>query len=111
MPNYRYTARDDRGVAMSGVLAAPSPEALADQLKRMGYLVTKARELSNGAPTGGLLRIGGRVGHDDLVLFNVQLAKMMQVGIPLVTALETLHEQTVEVAEASCWCFGEAPGV
>lgn len=94
MPNYRYTARDDRGVAVNGVLAAPSPEALADQLKRMGYLVTKTRQLSNGVATSGLWRIGGRVGHDDLVLFNVQLAKMVQVGIPLVTALDTLHEQT-----------------
>ena len=45
MPTYQYTARDERGHAVTGTLAAPNAEALADQLKRMGYLVTRSREL------------------------------------------------------------------
>ena len=34
------------------------------------------------------------MGYDDLALFNVQLSKMIQVGIPLLTALDTLTQQT-----------------
>ena len=94
MPNYRYTARDERGHAVTGTLAAPSSEALADQLKRMGYLVTQAREVAEGVALESAVQRLRRVGTDDLVLFNVQLSKMIQVGIPLVTSLHTLSEQT-----------------
>ncbi len=93
MPTYRYTARDERGHAVNGTLAASTHEALADQLKRMGYLVTQAKELPPGAAESGM-EAGGRVRYDDLALFNVQLSKMIQVGIPLVTALDTLATQT-----------------
>ena len=79
---------------MSGTLTAPSPEALADQLKRTGYLVTKSQALGEGATVDTLLQRLRGVSYDDLVLFNVQLSKMIQVGIPLVSALDTLAQQT-----------------
>ena len=94
MPNYHYTARDQRGNAVNGTLAAPTPEALADQLRKMGYLVTKSQELIEGVSVESLFAKLRRVGYDDLVLFNVQLSKLIQVGIPLVTALDTLMQQT-----------------
>jgi type IV pilus assembly protein PilC len=94
MPNYRYLARDERGHAVTGTLIAPTLEALADQLKRMGYLITQSREVAEGATVESVIQSLRRVGYDDLVLFNVQLSKMIQVGIPLVTALETLAQQT-----------------
>ena len=95
MPQYRYTARDQRGNAVQGTLAAATQEALANQLTRMGYFVTKAHELSAASQsTASFFERLRRVSYDDLVLFNVQLSKMIQVGIPLVTALETLTKQT-----------------
>lgn len=94
MPNYRYAARDEHGNQVSGTLAAPTPEGLADQLKRLGYLVTRSRELAEGETLEGLLQRLRPVGYDELVMFNVQLSKMVQVGIPLVTSLETLTRQT-----------------
>jgi type IV pilus assembly protein PilC len=94
MPSYQYVARDQRGNAVSGTLAAPNPEALADQLRRMGYLVTRSHELAEGASVESLFAKLRRVSYDDLVLFNVQLSKLIQVGIPLVTALDTLMKQT-----------------
>ena len=96
MPSYRYLARDERGRAMSGTLEAATPEALADQLKQRGYLVTRTQEVRS-APRGGQAPavLGwGRVGSEELALFNVQLATLIHVGIPLVTALRTLEAQT-----------------
>lgn len=93
MPQYRYTARDERGNAISGALSAQSPEALADQLKRMGYLITRAEEHADGRAAGAVWARWCWINADDLVLFNVQLSKMVQVGIPLVTALDTLAQQ------------------
>src|SRR3989338_3787432 len=95
MPQYAYTARDERGRAVNGTLPASTPEALAEQLKRMGYLITGARAVPERAARAQawLARLT-RIRYDDVVLFNVQLAKMVQVGIPLVSALETLAQQT-----------------
>lgn len=95
MPSYTYTARDERGQAVSGTMAAATTEALADQLKQMGYLVTGAKPaaLHTSSVTNWLARFS-RIRYDEVVLFNVQLAKMVEVGIPLVTALDTLAKQT-----------------
>lgn len=94
MPTYHYTARDERGTAVTGTLAAQDPEALADQLKRMGYLVTKSREVAEGPTVEGLFAGLRRVGYADLMHVNVQLSTMIQVGVPLVTALTVLAQQT-----------------
>ena len=97
MPNFHYTARDERGNAVSGTLNALSSEALADQLKRMGYLVTRSREAADGGGVEDVLQRLRGVSDEDMVLFSVQLSKMVQVGIPLVTALQTLIRQTVNL--------------
>jgi len=94
MPNFRYTARDERGKAVTGTLPAASSEALAVELRRMGYLVTQTREVAESAAWQALELRFQRISFDEMVLFNVQLAKLISVGIPLVTSLSTLGEQT-----------------
>lgn len=93
MPNFKYTARDERGNPVTGTLAAPNSDALADELRRMGYLVTQSRQVADASGAPGL-GLGQRVGFDDMVMLNVQLAKLISVGIPLVTSLNTLAEQS-----------------
>jgi len=94
MPTYHYTARDERGKIVEGRMAASATDALADQLKQMGYLVTRAREVTEGISIERILQRARGVGYDDLVLFNVQLSTMIQVGLPLTMALDTLAKQT-----------------
>ena len=93
MPTYQYAARDERGGAVNGTLIAPDAEALAERLKRMGYLVTKSREVSESSPADHFAQLLHPIGYNDLVLFNVQLSTMVRVGIPLVMALDTLSQQ------------------
>jgi type II secretory pathway component PulF len=79
---------------VNGTLLAPSPELLAEQLRRAGYFITGAREVAAGAVSSGdLLERLRRVSADDMVLFNVQLSKLIHVGIPLITSLGTLARQ------------------
>lgn len=93
MPTYQYTARDERGQAKRGTLLAESPAAVADQLQQQGYVITGCRETSRAA-RGASVNAGTRVDADALMLMTVQLAKMVQVGIPLNTALDTVAKQT-----------------
>ena len=94
MPTYAYTARDQRGRAVAGTMAAASVEALADQLKHAGYLVTGSRERRAWLDFSAIRRIMESPPLSELVLFNVQLAKLIKVGIPLLTALRALEIQT-----------------
>lgn len=93
MPNYRYIARDERGNAVTGTLAAPDPGGVADALKKKGYLLTGARPVPEGMPPGSLCEQLRGVGYEDLAFFNMQLARMVQVGIPLVKALQVLAQE------------------
>ena len=94
MTTYRYTARDMRGKAMSGTMSAATIEVLADQLKRKGYLVTRSHPVSERLTVEGLWQWLRGVGLEEVVLVQIQLAKMLQVGIPLLAALTTIEEQT-----------------
>ncbi len=94
MPTYAYTARDQRGRAVNGTMAATNVEALADQLKHAGYLVTGSRERRVRPDLGALRRLIASPPLVELVLFNIQLAKLIKVGIPLLTALKALEIQT-----------------
>lgn len=93
MPTFEYVARDERGAAVTGTLIASSAEAVADQLKRTGYLVTRTRQVKEVA--GSLWTMSWRrVGYDELMIFTVQLSKLIQVGVPIVASLETVAAQT-----------------
>ncbi len=100
MPNYRYTARDERGNPVTGTVAAPTPGALADQVRQSGCVLTGFSKQAEGPSLESILNLEAifqrrrRVGYDHLVTFLVQLSKMMQVGIPLVTSLNTVAQQT-----------------
>ena len=94
MPTYRYAARDERGVAVSGTLTAATQDALADQLKRRGYFITASKELRNGAASERRTGRGPRVREEDLALCYIELAKMVHAGIPLLSALQAITRQT-----------------
>ena len=85
MPTYAYRARDERGQIVTGTLVASTVEQLSDQLKRMGYLVTQAKEVAGaGSLESWWLRLQP-VSYDEMALWYVQLSRMVKVGIPLLT--------------------------
>lgn len=95
MPTYTYRARDAGGKALKGVMEADSPEVVAERLGRAGHLPVSVRE--QGGSSQALERLAQsfrRVGADELTLFTRELATLFRAGIPILTALHILQEQT-----------------
>jgi len=103
MPSYRFRAVSASGAERLGDLEAPDLDRAADLVRGMG--LTPVR-IAAGAPvrsTGSLsARLRRRPQLRDLILFTRQLETMLESGLPLLTALETLHRQTThpELARA-----------
>jgi type IV pilus assembly protein PilC len=96
MAQFAYRARDSRGAATSGVMTASDQEDAIRRLRQQGLTV---QSVSLRAETGGLgaltrIQIGKpRVKSSDVVYFANQLAVMIDTGVPLAEALESLGQQ------------------
>lgn len=95
MPMYRYKARDRAGLSIKGELEVANEDILADKLENMGYLLISAEEFD---PTSGgfgadFFEKYRKVKLKLLVEFSVQLATLINAGLPLLSAIEALSDQ------------------
>lgn len=90
MSNYRYIAKDKTGKSVTGVLEMNSEVDAIEYLHKNELIIISVnqerRKIKVAATT--------KVRLDDLVIFSRQLATMLDAGIPLVTALGVLSEQS-----------------
>ncbi len=96
MPTFTYKARDRTGKAIDGRLEAPSLQLAGDQLHRLGYLPISI-EKTEEAPLFNLSDLVNRfkkVRLEDLVVFSQQLSTLYKAGLPLLTGLSNLKDQT-----------------
>lgn len=96
MASFRYAARLAGGGTTSGVIAASSQGDAVAQLKNQNLTVVDikaADDKKKGFSLMKLLTMGGGVKIDDMVLFTRQLSTMINSGIPILEALEVLHDQ------------------
>jgi len=90
MITYAYQARDAEGKTVSGVTDAINEDNAINTLMARGLLVLSLEERAvrrSKAKTA-------KVGDSDLVLFTRQLATMVDAGLPLLSALTALYEQS-----------------
>ncbi|HWL54020.1 MAG TPA: type II secretion system F family protein [Chthoniobacteraceae bacterium] len=90
MYSFAYQARDTQGKIQSGVTDALNEENAINSLMSRGLMVTSIQQKSTAAAK----RKHTRVSETDLVLFTRQLATMVDAGLPLVSALTALYEQS-----------------
>ena len=90
MTVFTYRARDRSGHAIDGVMEAPDARAVVDRLQRDAYYPitivpqeARRRLLGFAWPTRG----GGRVSRRDVLAFTLQLATLIEAGMPLDRAL------------------------
>lgn len=92
MPTYKYIAKDDGGQEVTGTVEAKNREQVMGDLRKEGLQVIDIQEKSSffSMQKKGS---GGKVTLEEMVVFTRQLSTMISAGIPLLEALEILHEQ------------------
>ncbi len=98
MPVFEYTALDQRGKNISGIIDADSVTAARQKLRGSHKFPVKIKEASDTREkkaSRGLMSRGlfARVRQRDVTLMTRQLATLVGAGFPLVSALEALLPQ------------------
>ncbi|MFH1776399.1 MAG: type II secretion system F family protein [Candidatus Omnitrophota bacterium] len=92
MPNnFSYTARDQSGKMVRGVMTAESELDLAKKVSNLGYYFTGAKAArTEQAAASGI----GRVKQRDLIMFTMHMATLLNAGVPLLTGLSDLESDS-----------------
>jgi type IV pilus assembly protein PilC len=88
MQTFAYQARDPLGKLIEGTLEVDSRDEAAARLKRDGLVVVEIDE-----ETGGVDLLPRRIGQSDIIYVTSQLAVMVDTGINLSAALNSIAEQ------------------
>jgi type IV pilus assembly protein PilC len=92
--SFNYRARDNTGKLVRGVIDALSQEEVAEKLRRMGCTPITIAEVFAGLKLEHLEWNFRRIKAQDIVMFNVQLANMLNAGLSIISSLDTLQKQT-----------------
>jgi general secretion pathway protein F/type IV pilus assembly protein PilC len=90
MPEYRYTARNELGVKIEGVIDAATESEAAAALSAGGLFPLEMLPVLKQTVTGKVRRVSGQ----QLASFYSQLADLLRGGVPLLRSLKILHDQT-----------------
>src|SRR4030042_5630557 len=96
MPTFKYRVRDRMGKAIDGKIEAPDLEAAGEQLHRLEYLpisIEKMEEAHRFNLSDWMNRFQ-KVRMEDLLFFSQQLSTLYKAGLPLLTGLSNLKDQT-----------------
>jgi general secretion pathway protein F len=95
LPVFEYEALNGSGKAIRGIIDAESARTARTKLKSQGVYPTEIREESAAlTQRGPALRLFGRVRSKDLAQVFRQMATLMEAGIPLVSSLSALIDQS-----------------
>ena len=93
MALYWYKAATSAGEVLEGRMEAPSQEAVIRQLQAQGHVPIRAEEVTSrveAARRPARTWRRRRAGRADVGVFTVELATLLQAGLPLDKALEML---------------------
>ncbi len=95
MPSFAYQARDATGQICSGVLSAATASDASQQIRAEGKFVVKLNETRAAAQAeqGHAIQYR-RIKRDDVIHFTHQMSVMIDTGVTLGEALESICEQT-----------------
>lgn len=93
MPTYTYKVRNKQGKAISGDMDGANEKEITTNLRNMGYTPVNIgvkkdkRDILN-------MQLFARAKFEDVVLFNRQMFTLLKAGLPLLSGLEAVGEQT-----------------
>jgi len=97
MPTFKYRVRDRLGKAMTGTIEAPTIEVAGNHLYQTGYFPVAIEE----APTSVSINLSDvwkrfqKVKPEEIIVFSQQLSTLYKAGLPLLTGLRGLRDQTL----------------
>ncbi len=94
MKSYRYIARDSTGVSKNGLTQAVSSNDVLEWLRRQGFTPISINEISAGITKARRRTNRKRVKSAELGAFCWQMTTMIEGGIPVTAALDTIAEDT-----------------
>ena len=96
MPRFTYIATNSKNKSITGSLEATDKSSVIASLGKQGLRPISIKE--SGKSVGGIsfnMSLGAaKVKSDDLVMFTRQLSAMVGAGVPLLRALNSLHQHT-----------------
>ncbi len=87
---YQYTVRDPLGNTHKGSVDSPSVEEATQQLRRDGFSVIDIEDEDDEAGVGLFAK---RISKKDIIYLTSQLAVMVDTGITISSALQSIFEQ------------------
>lgn len=95
MATYKYMARNQEGVSVSGKISADNESMIVAELRKRNLIIISINEekTSRGHAAAPKIKKGKKVKSEELVIFTRQFATMVDAGIPILQALEALGEQ------------------
>jgi type IV pilus assembly protein PilC len=96
MPKFSYQAITETGAPAKGEIEAETPEAASSLLAARGYIPTQVREARgrSQSASGAGLSLFSSVGTPELILFTKQFKTLIRSGVPMLTILQVLEDQT-----------------
>jgi type IV pilus assembly protein PilC len=96
MPTYSYQVRDQNGKTARGTLTAPNLDNASRALRRDGGTIVSLQPQEKPELQDRDLAVshGRRVKRDDVIYFCTQLAVMVDTGVPLADALDSIASYT-----------------
>lgn len=90
---FTYTARNTGGQNQTGELVADSREEAVAKLRQDGLYLLSIEEAAANAADGLAAVRRKRVSRKDIIYFTNQLAIMVDAGVPVASALESISKQ------------------
>lgn len=97
MAKFSYRAITDAGTTTTGEIEADSVEKAGNLLAAQGYIPTKVREKRSavsGEQVRSILDFFSPVKTPELILFTKQFNTLIRAGVPMLSLLKVLEEQT-----------------
>ncbi|HDQ44373.1 MAG TPA: type II secretion system F family protein [bacterium] len=96
MPAFEYKAVTSTGKVVTDIIDAASVEGATRELFGKGYrpISVKAAKAKSTEETAGGGMFAKKIKLDELVLFTKELVTLLKAGVPMLTSLEALSEQS-----------------
>ncbi|CAB1061464.1 Type IV fimbrial assembly protein PilC [Olavius sp. associated proteobacterium Delta 1] len=97
MPKFSFRAITEAGTTTSGAIEAESADKARNLLAAQGYIPTRVKEersAAAGFQLGSVLDFLSPVKAPELILFTKQFNTLIRAGVPMLSLLKVLEEQT-----------------